>query len=299
MQSKNIRVQVENFEATLPVVKIPLPEGYFANQRLELDDASGYWNPSASYPIFQMEGPWTDSHEKLWRSVGSPALRYLSAQDEDLSFLVDLNDELRSLILVWGQNYEKYISKLTNLRSLILDQGSEGLIDFSNLNELRFLSMDYRESIAGAHLPHLQSLSTGGKNHPDSLSYLSNFKNLKWIVLAQSRKLQDLTDLNELVKLEWIWLQGLPKVMRLPDFSSFPQLKRLEVFNLIHATVDVSELIDLKSFELFRAFRVSVCNLEKFKTRPKVEIGIEASKRDLAVGGRYHWMADRYVGEYD
>ena len=299
MQSQNLSIGLDKFEAILPVVKQPLPNGFFVNQRLELDGAIGYWNASASYPVFQMQGPWTISHEQLWRSVGNPALRYLASADEDLSFLVDLNDELRSLILVDAQGYENAISKLSNLRTLILDGGSEDLIDFTNLNRLRFLTMNFRDCVGFEHLTSLQSFSTGGKNHPESLNYLRTFTELKWLVLAQSRRVQDLTALNELSSLEWLWLQGLPKVSRLPNLSIFSELKRLELFNLIHATVDVSELLELESLELFRAFRVNIENLEKLKLRQDVSIGIAVSQKDLGVDGKYHWMSDRYVGEYD
>jgi hypothetical protein len=145
----------------------------------------------------------------------------------------------------------------------------------------------------------LELVATGGSGHPSNLNYLGALPSLKELYITQARKLTDLREIERFENLETISLYGLPKVTALPDFSLFSKLKKLEIINLKHANIDVESLMELKKFELFRAFNVDIINLKKLKTRPNVGIGIEANRKDLVVGGKYHWMTDRYIGRYD
>jgi hypothetical protein len=62
-----------------------------------------------------------------------------------------------------------------------------------------------------------------------NVSWLSQCSALRYLALRGTRGLSDLTPLKSLERLEWLWLDGLKKIERLPDLSANRALIRVDL----------------------------------------------------------------------
>lgn len=138
---------------------------------------------------------------------------------------------LEYLYLEGQQKGIESISKLTNLKKLVLRSISRNNVDFLN------------------NLEHLWSvdIKLGGIK---DLNVLTSLPSLKYLELWQIRDLADLSFISKLETLQNLFIQSLKQLTTLPDFSKNRNLRRIYLENL-KELVDLSTLKNAQSLKEF------------------------------------------------
>jgi len=299
MQFLDISSKFETVPFELPFERHAFNQGVEPNRAVTLNGVTGFWVANQLYPEIHFDGPWRAGYEDLWRHLGHPSIAYWAAPDEDLSFFLGMNDKLRSLRLMYTGDNELALSGCTNLRFLSLGTQATTPIDLTPLSELRSLSTSWREHTGLEALSKLEMLAMHGGKHPNNVDYLASYPKLRWLHLSDAKKVKDLSVLESCTRLEKIWLNGLSGVTVLPNFADLKELYALELINLKKANLDFSELLELDRLRLVRALKTPFENIEMVKPLAKLRIGIDLKPADLKPSGKYSWLADRYLGQYD
>ena len=138
---------------------------------------------------------------------------------------------LKELYLEGQQKNIEVISHLQNLEDLTLR--SITLTDLSFLYPLKNLwSLD---------------IKLGGTI---KLSDIDKVQNLKYLELWQIRGLSDISFVSNLTHLQYLYLQSLPQIKKLPRFNKLERLRRIYLENM-KGLVDVSSLENAPSLEEF------------------------------------------------
>lgn len=176
-------------------------------------------------------------------------------QLKNLDFLALLPSTLKKLYLSQTQSKSLHLgvlSRFSDLKYLYLEsfhKGIETLAALQQLEEIVLRSVSLNDLAFLSGLKHLWSLDLklGGLKHPSSIALI---KQLRYLELWQVRGINDLAFISELTDLQNLFIQSLPQVKQLPDFSKNKALRRMYLENL-KGLQDVSSLRTATQLETF------------------------------------------------
>jgi len=142
------------------------------------------------------------------------------------------------------------LDRFTNLKALSIDGHRKEIEVIGGLSRLEDVTL---RSIGSVDLSFLQNLEQlwsldiklGGCR---DLSGLAGMDQIKYLELWQIKGLQDLDVVSSLRGLQFLFLQSLANVVRLPDFSDLSRLQRIHCQNM-NALMDLSALSSARSLE--------------------------------------------------
>lgn len=208
----------------------------------------------------------------------------------DLGPLENLSQSLESLDI--GQTRRQLdLSPATffdSLRSLRIEGHVKGLAQLiegnRKLQSLSLWRLPIDNTLPKVNLPPLESLALTLGSMRD-LTWLRQIAGLRYLALRRVKGISDLSPLVNLDSLEWLWLDALGKVTKMPDFKDNDSLHRIELTNM-SGLRDDDALMGLMGAKQLRQLLVSESklSLEAFKrisnhaTLDRVGVGL-GSKR--------------------
>ena len=157
---------------------------------------------------------------------------------ESMDGLRHLRDDLESLVLGETKTARQFsltfLRGFPHLRRLYLEKHTkdiEAVGELAGLEDLTLRSITLSDLSVLLPLENLLSLDLklGGTR---DLSLLPQIGRLRYLELWQIRGLDDLGPVGEAVTLQHLFLQSLPRVGLLPDFSSLTRLRRVVLDNM-------------------------------------------------------------------
>ena len=148
----------------------------------------------------------------------------------DLSFLKDHNQKIKSL-KIGSQNCDwEVINNFHNLEELTIGGWFKTNISFKKFTQLKFLSTYWNDGYTDEiyQLPKLEKLIITGGNDL-SCENFSNYKNLRYLEIVDSYKLETCNGLEKLKNLEEVRLIGIRKLV---DINSLGLLNSLRLVSL-------------------------------------------------------------------
>lgn len=124
------------------------------------------------------------------------------------------------------------LMRFKRLQKLRIVRHSRGLPELLQANRhLRALALwrcALDKLLGGVEFPKLEALALTLGSYKSNL-WLPRTEMLRYLALRVIRGVAEVGFLNELRSLQWLWLDGLGKVSRLPDFSSHFELMRVDL----------------------------------------------------------------------
>lgn len=195
------------------------------------------------------------------------ALRYHDFKSiEGLRFLPDGLEEL-GLGLVKRRLSLKLLSRFTGLRTLYIEGNNWKDIDviagLTAIEELTLRSVTLPDLSILLPLRHLRSLDLklGGTR---DLSLLPQLAPLRFLELWMIRGLDTLEPVGESASLQFLFLQDLAQIAKLPDMSRMTSLRRIHIQNL-KALDDLSPLLSAPALEELVVFESRNLKPEHFE----------------------------------
>ena len=181
--------------------------------------------------VLILKGEWTDDVALYMRENEILALRLTDSfgiKGQDLSFLSKLVF-LRSLeIYCWGAKGIKIIESLPQLEILGFQCKSAQKIDLSEFSNLKIALVTWSKGLGSLFaVSSLEKLNIQNYPHTD-LKPISSMQGLKQLYLT-SRKLESLSGIEQLNRLEKLDLYNCPSLVSLEGSKSRQYLKTIEV----------------------------------------------------------------------
>ncbi|WP_199609781.1 leucine-rich repeat domain-containing protein [Flocculibacter collagenilyticus] len=217
--------------------------------------------------------------QSLSKNVKLSNLELIQADISSVSFLLDLiNLEKLNLARNFSLKDISAVLGLVNLKSLDLSytdvDSLAALKALSNLESLRLADDSYQplDLSTIAHLVNLKTLDlAGGENYTNhsalsvlenleylnvsesnlsNLAFISDYKQIKQLVVAGNSRISDLSPLKDLTDLIFLDISNSQNLSDLTPLSSLTNLKELKINNLYrNSSIDITPLSSLVNLE--------------------------------------------------
>lgn len=156
---------------------------------------------------------------------------------QEFNFLADLAPEVEAIYLGATRSKKpslRLLERFGELRELNVEGHRKDIEAISSLRKLEDLTL---RSVSVEDFSFLRALSKlwsldiklgGSKN----LRALADLENIKYLELWQVRGLVELGPISTLTGLQYLFLQSLPRVVRLPELGKLIRLRRLHLDNM-------------------------------------------------------------------
>lgn len=242
----------------------------------------------------------------------------------DLDFLSDLSKPIESLVIKSDNIDWNSLVKLTQLKELFIDNPIKEKVDFSLFKSLIALNYhwDKKNIDSVLSLPNIEHLIIwGGKEDNfsgfkklsslkyleviggrfNSVEHLAELKNLKALFLARLTKMEDISELSDLIGLQCLSIQSCNKIKFPSSLSKLKELKKLSLikqknFESINFIKSYEKIEILHVFEMAvddgdLSFIKSIPSLKRIKIEPKKHYNLDTKKLNMETISKY--------GEYD
>lgn len=177
------------------------------------------------------------NHEKITSLKKLKTLSLGIYNLESFEFLNEISSKVENLYLSSTKSKKpniSSISKFTELKHLFIEGHNKGIEEISKLKKLESLVL---RSISTKNLDFLVGLENlwsvdiklGGIK---SFEALTQIPNLKYLELWQVRMLDNIDFISQLYNLQYLFLQSLPNIEKLPSFVDNDKLRRIRFENL-------------------------------------------------------------------
>ena len=150
----------------------------------------------------------------------------LNLLSDDLEYL-DVGETKKALDLT-----PLKFSRLSTLRVVGHDRGLSELVARNRqLHALALWRLRFDQALRQVSLPDVESLALTLGSLQDA-TWLGQFSSLRFLAMRRVRNVSNLTALQQLAKLEWLWLEAMQGIASLPDLSPNRSLRRVELDGL-------------------------------------------------------------------
>lgn len=215
-------------------------------------------------------------------------------------FLNEISPKLKSLFI--GQTKSKkpnvsVISRFKDLEYLYVEghnKGIESIYDLKNLEKivLRSISTDNVDYLKGLNNLWSVDIKLGGIK---DFTALTEVKGIKYLELWQVRELLDIDFVSKLSELQFLFLQSLPNIEKVPDLIANKKLRRIHFENL-KGLKNIDSLQYVENLEEFIYFDCS-----NFQPEDLITVLKNKSLKSISVGFgsvKKNEKFDYYMAEY-